>query len=78
MAKVMVSMPDELLAAVDAEAGRRGTTRSGYLRQLADDALWRTSARRTRKMTEIDETGGGLSGHGGRVAALVKASRPTS
>ena len=32
MAKVMVSLPDELLDAVDAEAARRGTTRSGLLR----------------------------------------------
>jgi predicted transcriptional regulator len=31
MAKVMVSMPDELLARLDAEAARRGTTRSGLL-----------------------------------------------
>jgi metal-responsive CopG/Arc/MetJ family transcriptional regulator len=31
MAKVMISMPDELLARVDSEAKRRATTRSGLL-----------------------------------------------
>jgi hypothetical protein len=31
MAKVMVSFPDELLGAVDAEATRRGTSRSAVL-----------------------------------------------
>jgi len=31
MAKVMISIPDELLARVDAEAKRRMTTRSGLL-----------------------------------------------
>lgn len=35
MAKVMVSFPDELLARVDAEAARRGTTRSGLLQDAA-------------------------------------------
>ena len=31
MAKVMVSMPDELLSAVDSEAARRGTSRSAVV-----------------------------------------------
>ncbi len=31
MAKVMVSLPDELMGQLDAEAKRRGTTRSGLL-----------------------------------------------
>jgi metal-responsive CopG/Arc/MetJ family transcriptional regulator len=31
MAKVMISMPDDLLARVDTEAKRRATTRSGLL-----------------------------------------------
>jgi hypothetical protein len=44
MAKVMVSFPDELLARIDAEARRRGTTRSGLLqlaakREVGDLAL---------------------------------------
>ena len=35
MAKVMVSLPDEVLARIDREARRRGTTRSGLLREAA-------------------------------------------
>ncbi|HMU25851.1 MAG TPA: ribbon-helix-helix protein, CopG family [Solirubrobacterales bacterium] len=35
MAKVMVSIPDELLAQIDAEARRQGTTRSGLLQRAA-------------------------------------------
>ncbi|MDP9397392.1 MAG: ribbon-helix-helix domain-containing protein [Actinomycetota bacterium] len=35
MAKVMVSLPDELLARIDAEARRRETTRSALLADAA-------------------------------------------
>ena len=35
----MVSMPDELLARVDQEARRRGTSRSGFLQDAAREAL---------------------------------------
>jgi metal-responsive CopG/Arc/MetJ family transcriptional regulator len=76
MAKVMVSLPDDLLRAVDIEADRRGTTRSGYLRELAEETLRRRSSRRAERMTEINALGGRLSGHGGGVAELVKENRP--
>lgn len=35
MAKVMVSLPDDVLARIDDEAARRGTTRSALLREAA-------------------------------------------
>lgn len=35
MAKVLISMPDELLERVDREAERRGVTRSGFLQYAA-------------------------------------------
>jgi hypothetical protein len=35
MAKVMVSLPDDVLARIDDEAERRGTTRSALLREAA-------------------------------------------
>ncbi len=76
MAKVMVSLPDDLLRAVDIEAGRRGTTRSGYLRELAEETLRRKSALRAERMAEIASVGGPVTGHGGAVAELVKANRP--
>src|ERR1035437_7565159 len=65
MAKVMVSLPDDLLRAVDVEAGRRGTTRSAYLRELAEETLRRRSIRRAERMAEIDDMAGHLAGHGG-------------
>ena len=76
MAKVMVSFPDHLLQAVDAEARRRGTTRSGLLRELADEALSNKSAVRARRMAEIDRLRGPAKRRGGGVAELVKAHRP--
>jgi len=39
MAKVLISMPDELLARVDREADRRGVTRSGFLQDAAQREL---------------------------------------
>ena len=76
MAKVMVSLPDELLVAVDAEADRQGTTRSGYLRQLAETTLQCRTARRAETMRDIEAQDGPPIGHGGSVAELVKATRP--
>jgi metal-responsive CopG/Arc/MetJ family transcriptional regulator len=77
MAKVMVSLPDDLLAAVDREAERRGTTRSGLLRELAEQEFRRRSARRAERMAEIDALYGPPSDHGGNVAEVLKANRPT-
>lgn len=73
MAKVMVSLPDELLAAVDAEAARRGTTRSGVLRSFADDALRQRGAERAARIEELMRES---TAHGGEVAEAVKAHRP--
>ena len=39
MAKILVSMPDELLEAIDAAVARRLTTRSAFLRSAVRDAL---------------------------------------
>lgn len=76
MAKVMVSLPDDLLRAVDIEANRRGTTRSGYLRELAEETLRRNSALRAERMAEIDAMDAPIKSHGGGVVELVKANRP--
>jgi metal-responsive CopG/Arc/MetJ family transcriptional regulator len=76
MAKVMVSLPDDLLRAVDIEADRRGTTRSGLLRELAEERLRQRSIHRAERMAEIEALGGAAVGHGGRVAELLKANRP--
>ena len=60
MAKVMISLPDRVLARIDEETRRRGTTRSAFLAEAAlrelgrpdpavfDDALARSRARFAR------------------------------
>lgn len=73
MAKVMVSLPDDLLEAVDAEAARRGTTRSGLLRRFADEALRRRADARTGR---IDELMRDSVAHGGGAAEVLKRHRP--
>lgn len=73
MAKVMVSLPDDVLRAVDIEAERRHTTRSGLLRELAEQAVRQRSLARADRMKEIDAY---AVGHGGGAADLVKANRP--
>jgi metal-responsive CopG/Arc/MetJ family transcriptional regulator len=74
VAKVMVSLPDDLLQAVDAEAVRRGMTRSGLLREFADRSLRGRGAHRAARAIEIMRDAGA---HGGDVAALVKRHRPS-
>lgn len=76
MAKVMVSLPDDLLRAIDAEAERRSTTRSGLLRSFAEDAFAEKSRERARRVKELRKRDGGPVPHGGNVAELVKANRP--
>jgi metal-responsive CopG/Arc/MetJ family transcriptional regulator len=75
MAKVMVSLPDDLLADLDAEAARRGTTRSGLLREFAGASLRRRGEDRAARIEEIMRD---ASPHGGDVADLVKRHRPAA
>lgn len=73
MAKVMISLPDELLAQVDAEAQRRGTTRSAMLREFTTDALVRRTAQLALAMRGL---AGQATGHGGDSVEQLKAGRP--
>ena len=59
MAKVLVSIPDDLLREVDARTKVLGETRSGYLRRLAERDL---QADEERRMVEF-----------GRLMALIRA-----
>jgi metal-responsive CopG/Arc/MetJ family transcriptional regulator len=73
MAKVMVSLPDDLLAEVDAEARRNGTTRSAVMREFANIALRRRRESRAAAFRSLlDEA----SPHGGGSAERVKETRP--
>jgi metal-responsive CopG/Arc/MetJ family transcriptional regulator len=74
MAKVMVSMPDDLLAEVDAEALRSGANRSAVLREFAVAALRRRREDRAAAMQTLLEA---RAGHGGGSAERVKATRPS-
>jgi len=75
MAKVMVSMPDELLAEVDAEAERLGSTRSAVLRGYAEAAIQRRRKKRADAIAELIRDH--AMDHGGRdVAQLIKEGRP--
>jgi Ribbon-helix-helix protein, copG family len=73
MAKVMVSLPDDLLNEVDAQASRLGTSRSAVLRDFADAALRRRRSDRAAAMNVILRRAGR---HGGGSAERVKATRP--
>jgi metal-responsive CopG/Arc/MetJ family transcriptional regulator len=69
----MVSLPDDLLAEVDAEARRHGTTRSAVMREFADIALRR---RRESRATVLRALLDDVAPHGGRSADRVKETRP--
>lgn len=73
MAKVMISLPDDLLARVDARATECGSSRSATLRELAEAALGARRSRLAERMAALEE---GASGHGGTAVAELKAGRP--
>lgn len=73
MPKVMVSMPDDLLAEVDAEATRTGSNRSAVLRGFADDALRRRRGDRAGGMQALLAA---AAPRGGDAADQVKRTRP--
>ena len=74
MAKVMISLPDEVLARLDAEARRRGTSRSALLKEAALRELGRPDQRAldaavTRSRARFERAGRFDA------AALVRADR---
>lgn len=73
MAKVMVSLPDDLLGSLDAEVARRGTTRSGLLRHYVDEGLRQRGAQRARRVEALMGTPGL---HGGKGVEELKRRRP--
>lgn len=75
MPKVMVSMPDELLAEVDAEAKRTGDSRSAVLRGFAEAAIQHRRAHRAAEIRKLVRRHAAPQ-PGGNVAELIKATRP--
>ncbi len=70
----MISFPDELLARLDDQARRRGTSRSGFLRELAERELLADSADRRRGIARALAR---AASHGGQSAAAVREQRRT-
>ncbi len=53
MAKVLISIPDQLLERVDAYASSLGETRSGFLQRLAERELEVDEERRRQEVIEL-------------------------
>jgi metal-responsive CopG/Arc/MetJ family transcriptional regulator len=53
MAKVLISIPDQLLERVDAHASANGETRSGFLQRLAVRELDTDEERRRQEVIEL-------------------------
>ncbi|MGI8763136.1 MAG: ribbon-helix-helix protein, CopG family [Ilumatobacteraceae bacterium] len=74
MAKVMISLPDELLARLDLETRRRATTRSGLLHQAIRRELDHLDVEAVR--AALDDVRVGIDAAGKFEAAdLVRAAR---
>jgi len=58
---------------LDAQADEQGITRSAALRAFAEAALGERQRQLSARMVELRT---GLTGHGGDVAAVLKAGRP--
>lgn len=72
VAKVMISMPDDLLERLDAQARANRETRSGFLRRLAEREL---DAGLARKREEIEDLLGPPLHMGGDSARLIREDR---
>jgi HicB-like antitoxin of HicAB toxin-antitoxin system len=72
VAKVMISIPDDLLERLDAQARANRETRSGFLRRLAEREL---AAERTLKRKELEELLGPPLRLGGEATKLIREDR---
>jgi metal-responsive CopG/Arc/MetJ family transcriptional regulator len=73
VAKVMISMPDELLARLDQHARAAGKTRSGLLQELTTKALEASDEGRQKRVEQLlDEITGS---YGGRSVEWIREDR---
>jgi hypothetical protein len=72
VAKVLISLPDDLLGRIDEYAKRAAETRSGFLQRLAERELSADDARRKKEFEEL--LGPPLPGAGDAVQ-LIKEGR---
>lgn len=69
----MISLPDDLLARIDARVESEHATRSGFLRGLAERELSTDDRRRGARVAELLDIATGS--FGGDAAALVREDR---
>lgn len=74
MAKVMISIPDDLLETLDAEAKRRSTSRSALLQNAARRELGLVQRPRDSLLADLDELSSTWNGPVD-VVALIRADR---
>jgi metal-responsive CopG/Arc/MetJ family transcriptional regulator len=74
MAKVMISIPDDLLGMLDAEVERRRTSRSALLQAAARHELGLAQRSREDLLADLDEFGRTWNGPVD-VVALIRADR---
>ena len=75
VAKVMISIPDDLLERLDAQAQANRETRSGYLRRLAERELEADVDRRRQELEELLDKATVRGGMGGDAARLIREDR---
>jgi hypothetical protein len=72
VAKVMISMPDNLLERLDARAQANRETRSGFLRRLVEREI---SAENLNRRKEFEDLLGPPVNMGGDAARLIREDR---
>ncbi len=74
VAKVMISIPDELLERLDAQAKESGETRSGFLQRLAQRELDADSVSRQKEVEKLLDL---LAAEplGGNAAQIIREER---
>ena len=75
VAKVMISIPDNLLERLDARARAKRETRSGLLQRLVEQDLEVDLARRHEEIEELLDKATVRSGMGGDAAQLIREDR---
>lgn len=72
VAKVMISIPDDLLERLDAQVQANRETRSGYLRRLVEQEI---SAENISRHKEFEDLLGPPVNLGGNAARLIREDR---
>jgi hypothetical protein len=72
VAKVMISIPDDLLERLDAQVQANRETRSGYLRRLVEQEI---SAENISRRKEFEDLLGPPVNLGGDAARLIREDR---